>query len=107
MYSDKMAYSQLGEVAMMTLRNLLSVTVAFFLGGVVVSFVLYLLVELGFLHELAPDVDDWFALGIEITSLAVLSGLIVDAMRCLAAVLWRGKPPYRLKLRKILKQNLV
>ena len=84
----------------------MSVTIAFFLGGAAVSVVLYVLVRLGFLAELARDVDDWFALGIAIASFAALSGLLVDAMRLLASLFWRGKPPYRLKLRKILKQNL-
>ncbi len=91
---------------MTTMRNILSVTIAFFLGGVVVTFVIYTLVRFGFLAELAHGVDDWFALGLATASFAALSGLIVDAMRLLASLLWRGKPPYRLKLRKILKQNL-
>ena len=92
---------------MTSMRNIFSVTIAFFIGGMAVSFALYVLVGFGFITELARGVDDWFALSLAIAGLAALSGLIVDGMRLLATLLWRGKPPYRLKLRKILKQNLV
>ena len=98
--------AQSGKTAMTTLRNLLSVTIAFFLGGGLVSMVFYVLVQLGFLTEPGYRVDDWLALGMAIASFAALSGLIVDAMRFLATVVWRGKPPYRLKLRKILREHL-
>ena len=100
------AYARLGRAPMTSMRNIFNVTIAFFVGGSAVSFVLYALVSLGFLTELARGGVDWFALSLAIASFAALSGLIVDAMRLLAGLLWRGKPPYRLKLRKILKQNL-
>ena len=96
----------MGKAAMTSMRNIFSVTIAFFIGGTAVSFVLYTVVRFGFLAELARDVDNWFALGLATASFAALSGLIVDSMRLLASLLWRGKLPYRLKLKKILKQNL-
>ncbi len=91
---------------MTTVRNAFSVTIAFFLGGGAVSIVFYVLVRLGFLGESGDGVDDWLGLGVAIASFAALSGLIVDAMRFVATEVWRGKPPYRLKLRKILKEHL-
>ena len=91
---------------MTTVRNVLSVTIAFFLGGVAVSIVFYALVRLGFLVDAGDGVDDWLGLGVAIAGFAALSGLIVDGMRFLATTVWRGKPPYRLKLRKILTEHL-
>ena len=44
--------------------------------------------------------------GTAILAYAVVAGLIVDAIRLFAELLWHEKPKHRLRLGRILRQNL-
>jgi hypothetical protein len=55
---------------------------------------------------LAQSATGWLEAGVRISVLAGFAGLMVDAARLTARLLWRKKIPYRLKLHKVLKANL-
>ena len=91
---------------MATLYMRLSVTIAFVLGAAAVAAALWVGVDLGLVPQGTSVDADWFAQGFALVSFAAFAGLMVDALRLMAALFWHKKPRYRLKLKKILRKNL-
>ena len=91
---------------MADLQKRLNVTIAFVLTAAGVLVALWAGVEVGLLSAWTSTGKDWFAQGFTLLSFAALAGLMVDAIRLLSALFWHRKPRYRLKLKKILRQNL-
>ena len=87
-------------------QSVLAVTIAFALGAFVITLSLYGLFVFGMDLEMARGVDDWYQIGVLTVSLSALAGLIIDAFRLAAALVWRKKPEHRHSLREIVRQNL-
>ena len=84
----------------------LAVTVAFTVGALGFAGSLVGLSMLGFDVGVVGENDRLFQQSYFLVSRAVLAGLIVDSLRFLSDRYWRKKPRFRLKLNKVLKQNL-
>ena len=52
------------------------------------------------------DPEFWAWTAVTSCGVAALAGLLVDALRVLASVVWPGKLRYRVKLKKVLTQHL-
>ena len=87
-------------------RNLLAVTIAFAVGGAVITAILYGLYVFGISLELGRGVIDWYQAGVLTVCLSALAGLIIDVLRLAAALLWRKEPKQGHSLREIVRQNL-
>ena len=86
--------------------NKIAVTLWFFLGELAIC---GLLVADAFTIQSVSAIEDpgfWAWTMVISCGVAAMSGLIVDAMRFLASIALPRKLPYRVKLKKVLKQNL-
>ena len=84
-----------------------AVTIAFAVGALLLTLILYSVAQLaGVYSGLPSSAAKWSEAGAKILVLAGFAGLLVDTSRLLARLLWRKKIPYRLKLHKVLKENL-
>jgi hypothetical protein len=71
-------------------QTMFAVTISFVLGASVISGALYCLVLLGIDIEFARGVHDWIGHSTAVITAAAFSGLVVDAIRFLAARFWPG-----------------
>lgn len=91
-----------------SVQRTFAVTIAFAIGAPVLMLVLFLVSDLaGGQSGLAQGATSWLEAGVRISVLAGFAGILVDALRLAARLFWRRKIPYRLKLHKVLKANLV
>jgi hypothetical protein len=86
--------------------NTLAVTAAFLPASVLVTLALLLSMPASSSAGMAAAEIGWMGVGTTIMVYACIAGLIVDGCRLIARVLWHKKPKHRLRLRKILNQNL-
>ena len=90
-----------------SLRSTFAVTIAFAIGAPVLMLVMFFVADLaGSRSVLAQGATGWAVAAANISVFAGFAGLLVDAARLLARLFWRKKIPYRLKLKKVLKENL-
>ena len=87
-------------------RNLLAVTIAFAVGGAVITAILYGLYVFGVSLELGRGVENWYQVGVLTVGLSALAGLIIDVLRLAAALVWRTEPEQRHSFREIVRQSL-
>lgn len=91
-----------------SIRTTFAVTIAFAVAAPILL-LLMLFVEglAGSSIESALGATGWLVAAANVSAFAGFAGLLVDMSRLLARLFWRKKIPYRLKLHKVLKQNLV
>ena len=88
------------------LAGALGVTGAFSLGSIAVTLVLALVPGVGESSYTGTDVSDWFDVGARLLAYAVLFGLVVDAIRFAARILWRRKPGFAPSLTDLVNMEL-
>lgn len=88
-------------------QNLLAVTIAFTVGGALITASLYGLYVFGISLEVGRGVNDWFQVGVLTVGLSALAGLIIDAFRLAAAIVWGSEPEHRQSIREVARQNSV
>lgn len=96
----------LGNVMKTVIQKNLTVTLAFALGAILIFAGLIALYALGAGGELVLSVKDWGAVGRSIIGTSLLAGLVVDAMRWAGAHLWPRDSQFRLRIGKVMRQNL-
>ena len=97
----------MGTESRQSLRSTFAVTIAFAIGAPVLMLVMFFVADLaGSPSFKAQGTTGWFVAIAYISAFAGFAGVLVDAARLLATLFWRKKIPYRLKLKKVLKQNL-
>jgi hypothetical protein len=83
-----------------------AVTLSFALGGVVICGILYINARYVDPALANQDIGAWVDATLLAMAYIVLSGLVVDALRLVARAVWTKKLPFRLKLKKVLRENL-
>lgn len=89
-----------------TVQNLLPVTIAFTLGGAVIAASLYGLYVFGIGLEPGQGINDWFRTGVLTVGLSAMAGLMIDAFRLAATLVWGSKPEHRHSIREIVQHDL-
>ncbi|MEO1201482.1 MAG: hypothetical protein AAFX10_02160 [Pseudomonadota bacterium] len=88
-------------------QNPFATTVFFAVGAPLVTLVLIVASTLaGDGFAAAEHPADWFTTCISVAAYALFAGILVDATRLLTTFVWRKKLPFRLKFKKLLKDNL-
>ena len=88
-------------------QDTFAISIAFIVGAPLLTFLLILASSLtgdGFAASQRPS--DWLATCLSVAAYAGFAGILVDSMRLVTKLVWRKKIPFRLKLKKILKDNL-
>ena len=105
-----MAFAGNGPIVMLdifkSVARALAVTLALTAGALVIVTTLYVLVRFAAVDATVREVADWYRVDLLIVGTAALAGLLADSARALAAILWHTKPDPRIRLTKIMRQNL-
>jgi hypothetical protein len=83
----------------------LAVTLSFFFGALVITFVVLAYFD-GYaapVQDLSPEI--WFRTLIRTSGFAALSGVAIDAIRHIASTDWTRKPSIRVRPGKLLKRH--
>jgi hypothetical protein len=90
-----------------TFLNTFAISISFIIGAPIITLVLLLGLHLaGDGFEAAQSPTDWFETCIAVAVYAGFAGILVDLLRLVTTLFWRKKIPFRLKLGKVLKDNL-
>lgn len=88
------------------LFNRFGVTLWFFSGSLACSTAMYLSLLVLDLPAAALGADFWLLTAARISAFGALSGLMVDALRFVASIVWPAKRPFPLDAGDFLSRNL-
>ena len=87
-----------------SIHDTFAVTIAFVISGPAVVLAMILATKLDGMPT--QSIDEWLRAAGTITLIAGLAGLFIDGLRWSSRLLWRGQIPFRVNLRKVLRDNL-